>query len=58
MTADIDRYYYVTPLEIFEYMRMALKDIPDEIVTQYNLTNIASDGWVYIQIEKGMPGLK
>ena len=34
MTADIDRYYYGTPLAIFEYMRMALPDIPDEIVTQ------------------------
>ena len=33
MTADIDRYYYGTPLETFEYMRMALIDIPDEIVT-------------------------
>ena len=58
MTADIDRYYYGTPLATFEYMRMALSGMPEEIITQYNMAAIASDGWVYIQIEKGMPGLK
>ena len=29
MSADIGRYYYGTTLEIFKYMRMALKDIPE-----------------------------
>ena len=39
-------------------MRMALKDIPEEIIEQYHLRTMASDSWVYMQIEKGMPGLK
>ena len=37
---------------------MVLRDIPEEIVEQYELNDLASDGWLYIQIEKGMPGLK
>ena len=37
---------------------MSLRDIPDEITDQYNLRALAHDGWVYMQIEKGMPGLK
>ena len=58
MSADIKEYYYGTRLKIFEYMRMALKDIPEEIIEQYDLPTMASDDWVYMQIEKGMPGLK
>ena len=37
---------------------MALRDIPDEIIAQYKLLELSTDGWVYMQIEKGMPGLK
>ena len=34
MTADIEDYYYGTLLPVFEYMRMSLRDIPDEIIAQ------------------------
>ena len=41
-----------------EYMHMKIKDLPEEFVTMYNLTNKAtSDGFVYIKIQKGMCGL-
>ena len=37
---------------------MKIKDLPEEFVTMYNLTNKAtSDGFVYIKIQKGMYGL-
>ena len=39
-------------------MRISLKDIPDEIIEQYNLGEMVSSGWVYMKIEKGMTGLK
>ena len=39
-------------------MQMALQDMPEEIIVQYGLRALESDGWVYIQIEKGMPSLK
>ena len=35
-----------------------MKIIPQEIISQYNLLELAKDGWVYIKIIKGMPGLK
>ena len=58
MTLDIKDFYNGTDLLVYKYVRMALKDIPQEITDQYNLTTIASNGWVYMEIRKGMPGLK
>ena len=40
-----------------EYMRLPIKIIPPEIIKQYNLEEIAHEGWVYIKIVKGMYGL-
>jgi hypothetical protein len=39
-------------------MRMLLSRFPEEIVDKYNLKALAVDGWVYIEIRKGMYGLK
>jgi hypothetical protein len=47
-----------TPLPRFEYMKMLLSRFPEEIVIKYNLDALAVDGWVYIEIRKGMYGLK
>jgi hypothetical protein len=57
MMMDINNYYLSTPLPRFEYMRM-LSCFPEEIVQKYNLNALAFDGWVYIEIRKGMYGLK
>jgi hypothetical protein len=32
--------------------------IPDEIIAKYNFKAISVDGWVYIEIRKGMYDLK
>jgi hypothetical protein len=37
---------------------MLLSLFPEEIVQKYNLNTLAVDGWVYIEIRKGMYGLK
>jgi hypothetical protein len=58
MMMDIKNYYLGTPLPRFEYMKMLLSRFPEEIVQKYNLTALAVDGWVYIEIRKGMYGLK
>ena len=42
----------------YEYMRLPLHFISDKIIAQYNLLALASDGWVYLEIRKFMPGLK
>jgi hypothetical protein len=58
MMMDIKNYYLGTPLPRFEYMKMLLARFPEEIVQKYNLNALAVDGWVYIEIRKGMYGLK
>jgi hypothetical protein len=39
-------------------MKMLLSRFPEEIVQKYNLHALAVDGWVYIEIRKGMYRLK
>ena len=56
-TLDISNFYLGMPMERPEYMRMPIKLIPDEIIQEYNLLSLVTDGWVYIKIVKGMYGL-
>jgi hypothetical protein len=58
MMMDINNYYLGNPLPRFEYMKTPLSRFPEEIVEKYNLNALAVDGWVYIEIRKGMYGLK
>jgi hypothetical protein len=39
-------------------MKMLLSRFPEEIIQKYNLNALAVDGWVYIEIRKGMYDLK
>ena len=39
-------------------MRVHISQIPDEIIKQYNLLQLQDDdGWIYIEVQKGMYGL-
>jgi hypothetical protein len=38
-------------------MHIPIKLIPHEIIDQYNLLPLVSDGHVYIEVQKGMHGL-
>jgi hypothetical protein len=58
MMMDIKNYYLGTPLPRFEYMKMLISRFPEEIIQKYNLNALAIDGWAYIEIRKGMYGLK
>jgi hypothetical protein len=58
MMMGIKNYYIGTPLPRFEYMEILLSRFPEEIVQKYNLNVLAVDGWIYIEIRKGMYGLK
>jgi hypothetical protein len=55
---DMKNYYLGTPLPRFEYMKMLLSRFPEEIIQKYNLNALAVDGWVNIEIPKGINGLK
>ena len=44
-------------MDRFEHMRLHLEIILEEIIEAYNLQALATNGWVYIEIQKGMYGL-
>ena len=56
-TSDIKDFYLNTPLSTFEYIRLQINIIPDEIITQYNLLPLFVNESVYIEIRKGMYSL-
>ena len=39
-------------------MKIILDILPEEIIAHYNLCQLESNGWVYMDIRKVMPGLK
>ena len=41
----------------FEYMKVKLEIIPQEVINQYELTRIDHEGWICIEIRKGIYGL-
>jgi len=46
------------PLLRYEYVRLKIADIPEDVIKPYNLREKATpDGSVYIEIRKGMYGL-
>ena len=59
ITLDIKDYFLATPIRDPEYMRVRLKYIPEDIRKKYHIMDIVTkDNWVFIKIQKGMPGLK
>ena len=55
MTADTKNFYLNMPLKSYEYVRLKLTDIPDEIIEEYKSHEKAtSDGFVYLEVQKWM----
>ena len=58
MTIDINFYYLNTPLARYEYLRLKLSNLPDDVIEEYNLKEkTTNDGFVYVEVRKGMCGL-
>ena len=58
-TMNISNMYLNAPLDRYEFMRMKLSDIPQQIIDQYSLNDIAApDGYMYMEIHQAMYGLK
>jgi hypothetical protein len=57
MGLDISNYYLGTPLDRYEYMRLPINLIPDEIIQEYDLLPLVHNNYVYIEIRKDMYGL-
>jgi hypothetical protein len=58
MMINIKNYYLGTPLPTFEQMRLSISILHLESIEKYQLTRLAVDGWVYLEIRKGMYCLK
>jgi hypothetical protein len=58
MMMEINNYYLGTPFPTSEYMRLPISILPLGIIEKYKLTHLAVNGWVYLEICKGMYGLK
>jgi hypothetical protein len=58
MTMDIKDFSLNTPMTRYEYMRLKISDMPNDVIEHYNLREIATpDGFIYCEIRKGMYGL-
>jgi hypothetical protein len=57
MGHDMKDFYLNTEMEHYEYMRLPIDIIPKEIIDQYNLLPLVQNGYIYIEIRKGMYGL-
>ena len=54
---DIKNFYLDTPMEKTEYIRVKLKDIPQEFIYEYNILENERHGWVYFEFFCGCYGL-
>ena len=54
---DIGNFYLETPMERKEYARIRVEDIPKQFMDEYDLWDLVVDGYVYIEIGKGIYGL-
>ncbi len=57
MTADLKDFYLGTPMSRYEYMRIPIDMLPDAIIEQYDLRLLFHNGYVYVEIRRGMYGL-
>jgi hypothetical protein len=57
LTADLKDFYLGTPMSRYEYMRIPVWMLPDDIIAQYDLTRLIVNGFVYVEIRRGMYGL-
>ena len=54
---DFKIFYLNTPMERFEYMRLKMEDIPENVIEKYELKSREENGQVYVKTRKGIYGL-
>ena len=58
MCIDLKDFFLKTRLPGFEYMRISIDVIPEQVMKHYDLYDKVYDGYVYVRIGGGMYGLK
>ena len=51
---DVNNFYLNNPMNKAEYLKIALKILPWDIINTYDLLSNKCDGYIYLKIEKGM----
>jgi hypothetical protein len=54
IVTDIKDFYLNTEMSHYEYMRLPLTLIPTEIIVQYKLLPLVHEGYVHMEIRKGI----
>jgi hypothetical protein len=51
MSLDIKNFYLNMPMSRYEYIRIIINDVLEEIIKQYNLLEkVDNDGYVYLEV--------
>ena len=58
MSCDLKDFFLASPMAKSEYMKVPIKYFPPDIIAQYKLDGLVKNGYVYIEVMKGMYGLK
>jgi hypothetical protein len=56
-TFDLPYFYLGTPMAQKEYMRISINSIPQSIIDQYHILDLFRNGFVLVEISRGMYGL-
>ncbi len=57
MGLDIGSFYLATPMDRYEYMRLAIDLFLEHSIKQYDLLNHVHKGYIYVEIRKAIYGL-
>lgn len=57
MTTDISDFYLSTPLKQWKYVKLSLRNNPEEVIAEFKLPDKSVNGHVYVKVRKGMYGL-
>jgi hypothetical protein len=57
MSMDIKDFYLNTLMDIYEYIKVPFSLFPTAIQDHYQLSFLSDNGFVYVEIQKGMYGL-
>jgi hypothetical protein len=57
MGLDIGSFYLATPMDRYEYMRLAIDLFPEHSIKQYDLLKHVHKGYIYVEIRKAIYGL-
>ena len=57
MCANASKFYLETPMERREYMRIRVELVPTAFMNEYNLHHKVKNGYIYMEICRGMYGL-